>query len=1007
MESLKNVCERLGLNSSNGLYYAKDIKWKTELRLPSRISRLLENDIKPDAFFCIDEKPIILFFENPTEYADLHKKIWNFNESPIVIILKKGIVEIFNGFKYDKELKSLSKIGNEKLNDFTYFNLFTDKTWETYQKDFEYKNRIDYYLLKNIKVARNKLNEKVKAKVANALIGKCIFVRYLIDRKVFLKFKGKRELWTNDKFCKLLENPKETKNFFDYLKIAFNGDDIFALADNDYKNISKDVLNILIKLLKGDNLEQDEQSLFDLYNFSIIPIEFISNVYELFIGAVGQENNGAYYTPLFLVDYILKETIDEHFKSNTKTSTCITLDPACGSGIFLVETLRRIIEQYQKNNNDRKLTPAILKDIAQKNIYGIDKDSNAIQVAIFSIYLTLLDYQEPANIETFKFPKLKDSNFFESDFFDTNSSFEVELKNIEFDYIVGNPPWGGENLGKYGELYIKERKKKDKAENKKYCVATNNKEIAEGFILRISDFSKSNTKCTLIIKSNILYNRGYNQNYSAFRSYWLEEFFVNKIVEFAPVRREIFNNAVAPAAILFYKYAHKENTDKNIVEHISIKPTRFFSYFKIFTINRYDNKEVEQKLLKDNDWLFKVLIYGSYLDFNLISRLKNYPTIKKIISNEKKFIYGTGIHCRKEPLDNPKSSEHLKGYKFIEPTAVEPYFIDYKKTDLLEPNKIDIVKDKRIYKAPLLLIRKGLDMESLNAKCAISTKNVIFKDSITSLKSLSGKTDILKIVLGLLSSDIYPYLAINTFSSIGIEREATKIYDNFSIPYIKCNIVKLVETIENAKIELYKQRHQKVMVNDSEIQDKISETQNIINKTILDALNFDDIEKSLLDYALTINRPLITRNQNNEYDILEEIQKPLLIRSKEIIDYANIYIERFKRNLNSDTEKFIVRIWHTNQLLGMFFEVVPINTPEENGIVWGELNNEDILKLIIKFSSEKITDRLYIQKDIRGFEKKYFYIFKPNEKRLWHKAMAYLDVEEFMDAILSAGSKGK
>jgi len=62
---------------------------------------------------------------------------------------------------------------------------------------------------------------------------------------------------------------------------------------------------------------------------------------------------------------------------------------------------------------------------------------------------------------------------------------------------------------------------------------------------------------------------------------------------------------------------------------------------------------------------------------------------------------------------------------------------------------------------------------------------------------------------------------------------------------------------------------------------------------------------------------------------------------------------------------------------------------------------------LIKISSEKITDRLFVQKDIRGFEKDYFYVFKPNERRLWHKAIAYLDAEEFMDAILRAGRSGE
>ena len=148
----------------------------------------------------------------------------------------------------------------------------------------------------------------------------------MIDRKVFLSFDEKRKQWTNDEFCELLKNRAETKRFFDYLKIKFNGDDIFALSDNEYTSVTDTILNVLIDLLQGNDVEQGIASLFNLYDFSIIPIEFISNVYEMFIGKEEQDDKGAYYTPLFLVDYILKETVEKHFEYNSNSDSCITLD---------------------------------------------------------------------------------------------------------------------------------------------------------------------------------------------------------------------------------------------------------------------------------------------------------------------------------------------------------------------------------------------------------------------------------------------------------------------------------------------------------------------------------------------------------------------------------------------------------------------------------------------------------------------------------------------------------
>jgi hypothetical protein len=1015
MNHLNRIFQTLSINTDNGLYYTNNTNWKAKLQFPNRVIRLLENNIKPNAFFCIDNKPLILFFENPQNRQKLYKDIWNFNETPVVIIVQDDSVEIFNGFKYEKNFQSLANIGNtDKLTDFTYFKLVTGETWEDYQEHFQYTNRLDYFLLRNIKTARDILKSQVDIKIANALIGKCVFVRYLIDREVALDFENNRKIWKKEDFHEILKDSVRTKKFFDYLKNKFNGNDIFAISDEEYKSVTNNVLDVLVRLLQGDDLKRGMSSFFNFYDFSIIPIEFISNIYESFIGKENQEEKGAYYTPLFLVDYILKETVEKHFKDNKNTDTCITLDPACGSGIFLVETLRKIVENYQSKNQNIEITPEILKNIATKNIYGIDKDPNAIQVAMFSIYLTLLDYQDPADIETFKFPPLLNSNFFEADFFNTDLTlFETKLQSIKFDFIIGNPPWKRGALGEYGETYIKKRKGKEKTEKKKYLATINNGEIAEGFVLRVSDFSSAKTKCALIVRSTILYNCGYNTDYSGFRRYWLEEFFINKIVELALVRKEVFDKsndkAIAPAAILFYQYANGNNTNDNVLEHITIKPTRFFSYFKIFTINRSDYKKVEQKLLKDNDWLFKTLVYGcSYLDFNLINRLnRNYPTVKKIISDKTRFIQGTGIQYSKNPNYDAK---HLNNYPFIDAYAIEPFHINPLKIGTFTKEKVHRIRNEQLFHPPMLLIRKGPDTKSLTLKSAICNQVAVYKDTLTAVKAISNSdSTILQQIEAIFNSNIYSYLAINTFSSIGIEREQIQNYNKFSVPYTECDIVKFAETIEKAKIELHNLQQQVPVDNIkcSKVQKTIDNAITQINETILQALNFNEVERALLDYALNINRPIITRTKKDEYKVLSKLQEPLRNRSKEIIEYASVYLKRFKRNIDTSEQKFVVRIWHTKQLLGMFFEVVPVNTPEENGIIWDEVDNKQILSLLIQLSSEKLTDRLFVQKDIRGFERERFYIFKPNEKRLWHKAIAYLDAEEFMDAILRAGRRGE
>lgn len=1020
MKSLEEIFAHLGLKKSNGLFYLQGSEWQTETSFPNRVKRLIERKIKPDAFFCFDNKPMVMFFSDPQERTTLHEEIWNFNECPIVIIFKQGTVEIFNGFKYEKERKSLEKLGDaQRLNDFTYFELVTGRTWEQYQEHLTYKNRVDYHLLQNIKAARSVLlnNDENRAKLVNALLGKVIFVRYLIDRKVKMRFDGRLRTWTNAEFCELLDNPKKVERFFEYLEDkekGFNGD-LFPISSGEFKKVRKSDYQVLKKLLLGHDIAADQRSLFELYDFSIIPIEFISNVYELFIGQDNQKKEGAYYTPLFLVDYILKETVDKKLNAENPSNSCKVFDPACGSGIFLVETLRKIIEKFIADTGidlkeEREKFKTAIKNLAQENIYGIDKDLSAVQVAIFSIYLTLLDYLEPPGIETFKFPILFNKNFFQADFFDESNRFNDQFKKIQFDFILGNPPWKGNGMDETGNTYLKNRKNKEKTLRKKFDIAINNNEIAEGFVLRTSDFCNKQTRIALIIRSSSLYNLGYNrEDYSPFRQYLLEEYFIDKVFELAAVRHEVFEKsnqpAIAPASVIFYRYANGKNTNDHLIHHISLKPSRFFSLFKVFTINRTDYKQVQQKKLKEFDWLWKVLVYGSYLDFNFIKRLKEgYTPIREIISDEKNFVEGTGIQYSSNPTYN---SRHLIGNHFIDSYGLTSFFILPEKISSFKKLKVHRIRDERLFKHPMLLIREGIDMETLTARCAISKRDLLFKDSITSIKALkSSNINVLNNIAAVFSTSLFSYYAVTTFASIGIERERVKNYNKYSLPYLELNVKNNIEKIEITNRAIHAEKN-KTSIDDHKIQSLqgiVNTELKNINEAILKHLELNEVESSLIDYTLQINRNLIVGTDESK----DKLFSALIFKEDLLKDYAQLYLKRFQSSLSNKDRKFIVEIWHTQQLIGMFFKVLPIKE-HTTDIVWIDKQNSDweILALLTKISSEKITDKLFIQKDVRGFEKDYFYIFKPNERRLWHKAIGYLDVNEFADAILKAGREGK
>jgi len=1019
--NLQQLFSVLEIKDKDSLIMLSDNDWKKKVTFPSRVIRLLEDTEKwsPKAIFCFDNKPLILFFENPENKEELHKAVWNFNEAPIIIISENDAVTVYNGFAINEKTELLKTLGGEDiLNDFNYFKLVTGKTFEKYSEDFNYKYRVDYKLLGNIEETQKELCKTYHCSrtTANALLGKIIFIRYLIDRKVKLNFEGKSQVWTNPEFCNLLQDKPRVFSYFEYLQDkekGFNGD-LFPIDKTCFDAIPNDAFNLIKGLLEGDEIGTGQKSLFQLYDFSILPIEFISNVYEKFIGKENQAEAGAYYTPTFLVDYIISQTVAKKLNENISTASCKVLDPACGSGIFLVESLRKIIEKHIALHgipSDKQVFKEAIKKLAQENIFGIDKDESAVQVAIFSVYLTLLDYQKPAEIENFKFPTLLNTNFFVADFFETEATdktkadFNKELKKQSFDFILGNPPWfrgKGEKETPLYVSYVNNREKEENSNEQPLCLI-GGKEIAQAFLIRSSDFSDINTENALIVTSKTLYNL----KSVDFRTYFLHNFKIKRVFELASVRREVFEKsnkkAIAPACVLFFKYDKTHDTDNNIIEHITLKPSRFFSLFKVFSINRTDFKQVQQKKLKQYDWLWKVLVYGSYLDFNFISRLKSeFPSIDKSLTPYK-IIRKQGI----KRVDGEKKINvtELKGWDFLDLSEeIKQNYISksHNEWELDEVGYIYRENDKickDIFTPPMLLIKETVNTK-LESISAVSYQRLLFTDKITSLKfRTEDKIEIYRLLSALLNSSMFAYYVMNTSSTAGIMIEQ-QINDEerFSFPYIYSKeIIENVEELEGLLNTFYSKT-----LSDDTLTTNISKKKEQLNNLICDALSLTEEETILFRYTVDVTIPIQMRHKGYEKLLLS-----FKYKDKALEDYAHLFLNRFQSNLSNNDRKFIVDIWHTNQIIGMFFKVIPVSEYTDD-IIWKNKQNESaIIKSIAKLGIEKITEQLFVQKDIRGFDNDCFYIFKPNEKRLWHKAIGYLDVNEFADAILKAGRTGK
>lgn len=908
----------------------------------SRVSNVIDK-LDYDSIYFLNNEPTIIFKEfnsleeNHDEIQKLSKDFWNLGEIPILFIKLNNQYILYNAHIFDKDKdniwKEFSIDDEESLKEFGYLNLISNKFWKDNEKDFDGKYKVDNYLLSNLNMAKKILLEKnLSFKSITSVIGRLILARYLIDRNI-LKRENFQKIYNKD-FEDIILNKKELYSFFDFVKNKFNGD-IFQVDESELTEINNDHLKILSYLFKGNDLGNGQSVLFDVYDFSIIPIEFISNIYETFLSSENKKNNGIYYTPLFLVDYIIENTVLDKLKDS---ATCKILDPSCGSGIFLVESLRKLIEKQDFVNSE------ILNSIVEDNIFGIDIDENAINISIFSIYITLLDYVD--DFTNFKFPILKNRNLIVSDFFDETS----EIKNIgDFDCIIGNPPWfKAKGEKKLFEIYCKNN-----------GIEIANRQIAEAFIPRASNFLDDEGVVSLIVTSKILYN----VNDYKFREYLLNNFHVTKFFDLTLVRQDLFKNSNWPAVIVFYKnIVPEEVVDDNYIEFISLKPNIYLKLNKI-VIETRDIKNVKQKDLIDYDWLFKVMLVGTSLDFNFIKRLKHeFVTLDDVINKHSSLQCGVGFKKGNENDDDVSLFYNLPYLSMrnndliryhVNPTGLWKY--NYAKSgniDLMEP--------------PYVLMKQSYT-PNFDFISAFSDEKLVFDYNTFAIKGNEEDSMVLKNIMACINSDLFKYFFLMT-GNVGIEKNRGPFSERKYFPFSKklcadTNLFNLVESREK-------------LLDDSSIVDY----ENQINNTIYNCYNLSDFERNLIDYAINVTIPII----NRKYDVSIKVDNDLI----------NRYISVILKSLNNffRSKNFHIDVYITELLVCISFNIVDesydLNFHEDNDI-------NIILNMFDDLSYEKIGE-LFIKRDFKIINDDSFAIIKTNEYFNWHEAIAWLDAGEFL-----------
>jgi type I restriction-modification system DNA methylase subunit len=942
--------------------------------------RKIFSELNLAAIYMADDKPLIAFYEsaNPKLPKELCVKIWN-AQIPLVIVNFESHIEVYNGCCLEEAqrlilLDTISENEIDGQSPFSFWNITDPAFWIPYEKKLQ-KPTLDMILFDNIRAATARLRQTNAAPFAVKIILRMIFIRYLIDRGVDLAYKGlSGDVGKSQSLLlEIIRDKMELYDLFAYLKERFNGN-LFELYENVHFSESELLddsgMRILHDLMTGEQvMSTGQMSLFPLYDFNIIPVELISNIYERFLSAEQQKSDKAFYTPPYLVDYLLNQTVFPHIQEGHSTAL---LDPACGSGIFLVLAARQIIERSVSIEGNRDVCDQTLVNAVTQCLWGVDKNAEAVDVAIFSLYLTILDYKDPKTLSDFQLPPLLDHNLFVCDFF-ADELCDI-LHGKRFDFIIGNPPWG-----------------RVPGLHERYCVQrglpTQNKEISRSFVYRAKDFSHAQTQCCLIVTSKLFYNR--QSSAVEFRGWLLDQTKVDRYIELAAVREHIFDKAKGPAGVVIYRFDddQKSNADYEMC-HLSLKPNVFLKLFNIISIDKSDYKYVPQKMLKEHDWLWKTLVFGNVHDFRLIKRLMaKYPPVQRVL-RERSLKHGAGISVNG---GDEEDASHLTGRWMIDARkGIRPFEVDMAHAEVFNKETIHRAKGKKphLFQAPMMLIKKGFDIKSFKFRAAYIEEALVYSDAVRGVCGSENDADkeVLLSLTGLINSSLYAYINLMVGSSSGIEREQCFQSEIMKYPaIIDSQIAELVYNIQ----ETISSERMEILVHPNERTVMLSQ----LDALILD--KFGIAENPFIDYALNVQIPSIAQSH----------QKLESVTQHQLREYANVFITYFS-GIFADTGNYVSASIYPS-IAGHFCAVEIAfhdNMPQEEVL---ECSNATIANhgsfdhMLLK----RINDQFYQVKDVISFSEKSFFILKSREHRYWHPAIARLDLSDVLDSIL-IGSGG-
>ncbi len=964
--------------------------------------------IRAQAVFDVEGVPTICFLEksggtvHPEAVFDaIRQRAWNQNLVSLILLVNDQEALAMPAALPKAQPEIVEFREARRFGRFSCADIQSGDVFSRHSDWFSPDDRVDRSLLRNLGVVVSRLEKcpGISKLDAQLLMAQVLFVAYLEHRGIVGEtYRQTRQVGSLFDLIEARDHPGIVA-LMESLKDDFNGDLLGPKTDLAvlWNRLPAEALRTIDDFLSRVNLETGAQDFWN-YDFRFIPVELISGIYESFLSD-DKKAAGAYYTPRHLATL----AVDQALLESRNILEEKIYDGACGSGILLTTAYRRMLAKAEADTK-RQWSFKERIELLKGHIFGSDINRSACRVTAFSLYLSLLEGLQPADIAKLTeqgqslLPEMVGSNILaesEGDFFSDDNPLSISQK---FTLILSNPPW----VEPSKQVVLSSDRWVEKS-----GVTVPRRQLSAAFMWRaLGCLDPVKGRFCFILPVSVL---GAPTS-QAFVKEWLGACELHTLINFGDIRKLLFAEAKSPTLLAIGRPRQKNVAQRSPDTFQYWVPKADVSFaFGRLTLHATDRHQVmTQQLMWDNSVL-TTLYWGTAKDHAMLGRLELHGKIGELFQEREGWRTSKGFHKHDASIPDTVSVApiaelpHLDAKHF----AVDGMLLD---EGVLGPLPAELTEVARLpeemiesFFGPRIVFKDGMTPDR-EICAAFSSQPFSFSSSIGVIHAPSEDAALLKFLAVYLHSDLVRYLLLLTAYQVAFERERVTLRDVKQLPFV---LPSQHRSPERAAAIL------------QEIGDFVDHLENVpsllrasaygqwkprAEALVSEYFGLNEYERERVQEVVTLILPSVQPSS------IEALQTPLLTR---VSDYE---LQQYVRSLTTELSEWRDALGGE----GNFEASIAIGSAQSCGAV-GILRldvvsekqttpppvtvaDDAVAALVDNLHLQQMLpvalhENLYLAADVVIHHDQSIYLVKPLVRRLWLQAEAYRDAERIVRSV--------